>query len=140
MKLADNEWGGLEAAFVTTLREQHAEPVPEQIIRYAQMSYDGRPHPDNPALLLHAMQYEFETPERAQAFARHMRNAGAHTRPPSSVTVVVDPQRRKTEAVDADGQPVVKDGKPVMVLGPAVNPRLVAWRAGARRGRGNASA
>lgn len=135
--MSETEWGNLEAAFVTTLREQHIEPVPPQIVRYAQMSYDGAPDPadpENPDRKLHAMQHEFETPERAAAFARHMRNAGPHTTPPSSVTVVVDPARRKVQAIE-NGEPVMKDGKAVMVPGPPVNPRLVAWRAGARRGR-----
>ena len=130
-----NEWDNLNAAFVTTLREQKVEPVPEPIVKLAQRSFDGVTHPDDPNSKLHAMQMEFETEARAAAFAKHMRNAGPHTKPPSSITVVIDPQRGKVAKVE-DGKEVLNEsGKPVMVPGPAVNPRLVAWRAGARRGR-----
>jgi hypothetical protein len=134
-----NEWDGLNAQFVTTLREQKVEPVPEPIIKLAQRSLDGIPHPTDEGVVLHAMQLEFETEARAAAFARHMRNAGLHTSPASSITVVIDPERRKVPKTE-DGREVVNEtGRPVMVPGPAVNPRLVAWRAGARRGRNSGS-
>jgi hypothetical protein len=133
----ENEWDGLEAQFVTKLREDRVEPVPAPIVRLAQLSLDGTTHPDNPDVTLHAMQREFESVERAAAFAKHMKNAGPHTNPPSSVTVAVDPNRTKVQARNAEtGELLFKDnGKPDMVPGPSVNPRLVAWRAGARRGR-----
>lgn len=134
--MVEQEWGDLEAQFVTQLRETKTEPVPAPIIAQAQKSFDGMDDPRNPGQKLHAMQLEFASVERAQAFAKHMRNAGPHTNPPSSVTVVVDPDRKKVDQIGPDGQ-VVKDenGKVVKVPGPAVNPRLVAWRAGVRRGR-----
>jgi hypothetical protein len=136
----DNEWDGLEAQFVTKLREDRVEPVPAPIVRLAQLSLDGTKHPDDAELVLHAMQREFETPERALAFAKHMKNAGPHTNPPSSVTVAVDPNRPKVQARNSEtGELLFKDnGKPDMVPGDPVNPRLVAWRAGARRGRATA--
>lgn len=134
-----SDWDGLEAQFVTTLREQRVEPVPEPIVKLAQKSLDGITHPQNPEAKLHSMQLTFDTAAKAIAFERHMKNAGLHTTPQSSITVVRDPERGKVQQMQ-DGQPVVNDkGKPVMVPGPAVNPNKVAWRAGARRGRAAAS-
>jgi hypothetical protein len=134
--MLDEDWGSLEAHYVTTLREVKTEPVPEAIVSLAQKSYDGFTHPKDPALKLHAMELKFETPERAARFAAHMRNAGAHTMPPSSVTVVVDPARKKVGKLNEQGQPVMNDaGKAVRVPGPAVDPCKVAWLAGKKRGR-----
>ena len=136
MASKENEWAGLEAAFVTSLHEKRVEPVPDAIVKLAQLSLDGQPHPNDESLVLHAMQLEFDTPEKAKAFADHMRNAGMHTSPLSSVTVVIDPEREKVPQIGADGRQVTNDkGKVVMVPGEPVNPRKVAWRAGARRGR-----
>lgn len=137
----ENEWGDLEAQFVTRLRDEKVEPVPAPIVALAQASLNGHPtgekDSDGNEIRLHAMQREFETAERAAAFAKHMRNAGKHTTPPSSITVLVDPNREKVQARHAEtGQLLVKaDGKPDMIDGPVVNDRLVAWRAGAKRGR-----
>lgn len=135
-----DQWDDLNAQFVTTLREQRIEPVPPQIVRMAQKSYDGvAPDPNVPDDKLHAMQFTFDTEAKAAAFARHMSNAGLHTVPQSSITVVIDPERTKVPKVAEDGTEVKNDkGKVVMVPGPPVNPCKVAWRAGARRGR-NAS-
>lgn len=135
-----SDWDGLNAQFVMTLREQKTEPVPAEIVRLAQQSYDGVPHPQDPGSLLHAMQLDFSDrggTARAIAFEKHMRNAGPHTKPPSSITVVRDPQRKQVARLDENGKEILnaKTGKPVMEPGPAVNPNLVAWRAGARRGR-----
>lgn len=132
--MAEQEWGGLQATFVTKLREKKTDPVPEQIVKLAQRSLEGQPGPNG--TVLHAMQLEFDTPEKAQAFAKHMRNAGGLTNPPSSMSVVVDPERTKVQDTTAEGKPKYNDdNKPVMVLGPPVNPKLVAFRAGVRRGR-----
>lgn len=140
MATQTNEWGKLEAEFVTTLRDVKTEPVPEPIVRLAQRSLDGQPTgdvtKDGTPVLMHAMQLTFDTEAKATAFARHMRNAGLHTKPQSSVTVVVDPERSKVQDKNEDGTPKVNDkGKPVLVPGDPVNPRKVAFRAGARRGR-----
>jgi hypothetical protein len=130
-----DEWGGLDPAFTVTLKETKVEPVPDAIVKLAQRSLDGEPHPKDDSLIMHAMNITFESPERAEAFAAHMRNAGPHTTPMSSITVVVDPERQKVPQIGADGQPVTKDGKTVMVPGEPVNPSKVAWRAGTRRGK-----
>jgi|SRR5579859_838758 len=135
-----SDWDGLEAQFVTTLREQRVEPVPAPIVKLAQRSLDGIVHPSNPEAKLHSMQLEFDTEAKAIAFERHMKNAGLHTTPQSSITVVRDPERGKVQQTDSEGRPIVNDkGKPVMIPGTAVNPRKVAWRAGARRGRAASS-
>lgn len=134
--MAETEWGGLEAKFVTSLRETKVEPVPGPIVKLAQRALDGEPHPDDPERIMHAMELEFETADRAAAFAKHMRNAGLHTTPPSSVTVVVDPESQRVAKLDANGQVVTNEsGKTVWVPGAPVNPRKVAFRVGERRGR-----
>lgn len=135
--MAETTWAGLEATFVTKLRETKTEPVPDEIVKLAQRSLTGI---DQNGTKLHAMQLEFETAERATAFAKHMRNAGPHTDPASSISVVIDPERRKVQDTTADGKPRFNDeGKAVMVDGPAVNPKLVAFRAGPRRGKAPAN-
>jgi hypothetical protein len=137
--MVEQEWGGLEATFTTSLRETKVEPVPGPIVKLAQRSLEGAPHPEypnDPDKKIHAMQLEFESAEKAEAFAKHMRNAGPHTKPPSSITVVVDPQSVKVEKVNEAGNVVRNDaGKPIMVPGAPVNPKVVAFRAGVRRGR-----
>lgn len=134
--MTDEDWGAYEAGFVEKLRAEKTEPVPEPIIRLAQQSRNGQQHPDNPELVKHAMHVELDTEAKAQAFAKHMRNAGAHTTPPSSITVIVDPDRKKVQATtDEGGLRWTDDGKPLMVAGPPVNPRKVAFRAGPRRGK-----
>jgi hypothetical protein len=137
VNMSETEWGNLEAVFVNTLREVKTEPVPEPIIKLAQASLTGRDRGDG--TVIHAMQLEFNSIERANAFAKHMRNAGAHTTPVSSITVVQDPERGRVDKLDDNGRPVLNDnGKPVRVPGPPVNPLVVAWRAGAKKGRATA--
>lgn len=134
--MVENEWGGLEATFVTSLQETRVEPVPDPIVKLAQRALDGAPHPTDPDKTIHAMEITFETEAKAEAFARHMRNAGLHTTPKSSITVKIDPESQKVPKLDENGQTVYNDnGRAVMVPGPPVNPRKVAWRAGLRRGR-----
>lgn len=134
-----DEWDSLEGQFITSLREKAVQPVPEPIIKLAQRSLDGNPagtDEDGNVILRHAMEHKFESVERATRFANHMRNAGPHTTPESSVTVLQDPHRTKVQATGDNGQPKYNDaGKPVMVDGPAVDPTVVRWRAGAKKGR-----
>lgn len=134
--MAETEWGGLEAKFVTSLRETRVEPVPGPIVKLAQRALEGQPHPSDPEKTMHAMELEFETPEKAAAFAKHMRNAGLHTNPLSSVTVIIDPESERVAKLDDNGRPVTTEGgKTVWVPGAPVNPRKVAFRVGQRRGR-----
>jgi len=129
MTILDNyDWGNLEAKARVSLREPRTAPVPDAIVRQAQRSYEGVAHPQDPDRLMHVLTYEFPTEEHAAAFAAHMKNAGAHTTPATSVTVVIDPDRTKTRETRDDGTTET-------VLGPPVNPRVVAWRASERRGR-----
>lgn len=134
--MAETEWGGLEATFVTSLRETKVEPVPGPIVKLAQRALEGAPHPNDPDKKMHAMELVFETPEKAAAFAKHMKNAGLHTNPLSSVTVVIDPESQRVPKLDDSGNPVTNEsGKTVWVPGAPVNPRKVAFRVGERRGR-----
>lgn len=135
--MANIDWGDLEAEFVTTLHATKVEPVPEAIVKLAQKSLDGAPSPLDPSVTVHAMQREFPTVEMAAAFAKHMKNAGKHTTPVSSLTVVIDPAREKVAVLNEDGTEKTdpESGRVIKTWGPHVNERLVAWRAGAPRGK-----
>lgn len=111
------DWSKVQGHVTERLRTTRVVPVPEHIVKLAQKAYNGVPHPEDPERVIHSLEHEFPTPEIAAQFAKHMKNAGAHTEPLSSVTVVVDPDRKGDEPV---------------------NPRLVVWRAGKRRGKATA--
>lgn len=106
------DFGDVEGQHVEKLRAPRVQPVPDSIVQLAQRSLNGMIHPDDPKKIMHAMTHQFQPGEEAKrdAFVKHMRNAGMHTTPPSSVTVVTDPDRNG-------------------------NDLRVAWRTGARRGR-----
>lgn len=131
-----SDWDGLKAEFVTTLREQTVQPVPDAIVKLAQKSLDGNPHPSDPNQKLHVMRIKFESEARANAFAAHMRNAGLHTTPQSSILVTVDPDRPRVPKLQANGEPELSEaGRVVKVLGAPVDPTVVQWKSGQRRGR-----
>lgn len=109
------DFGAFEASVVERLVAQKIQPVPSAIVRHAQRSLDGVPHPKDPSKTMHVLSHEFPTPELAAEFAKHMRHAGNHTNPLSTVSVAIDPDNP-----DRGGTPV--------------NPCKVAWRAGARKG------
>jgi len=94
------DFSELQAVTVDRLRAKKVTPVPAPIIKLAQLSYDDEA----------VKELNLGSEERAAAFAAHMRNAGDHTKPVSSLTVVID-----------------EDDKAV-----------VRWRAGKRRGRASA--
>lgn len=102
------DWSGINGEFTDRLKGEKVPDVPEPIVKLAQMSYDGD------AEGRHVMRREFKTEEMAAAFHKHVKNAGHHTTPQSSVRANIDP--------DETG-----------------NKRLVAWRAGQRRGRKSAA-
>jgi hypothetical protein len=108
-----DEWGAITAHAVQRLRAPKTPPPPPQVfINLAQESYLGRVDPENPeGERLHVLRYDFGSIERAAKAAKHLRDAGLHTMPKTSVTVVVDP--------DKDGSGAV-----------------LSWRAGTRKGRG----
>lgn len=114
------DWSEIEGRAVRRLKGKKIHPVPAAIVRQAQRSYDGVPQFDDetgePIFLRdgshyieHSLRWQFESPERAAQFAVHMRNAGAHTTPVTTVQVKIDPE---------------KDG----------NTGLVEWKAGVRKG------
>jgi hypothetical protein len=111
--LNEYDWDALEASTSATLREPKVVPVPDGIVRQAQQAVTGVTMADGE--VRHTLEYEFPTAEVAAEFAKHMKNAGKLTTPVSTITVLVDPVgvARKAE----------------------VNPRLVRWQAGARRGK-----
>lgn len=109
------DWSGVTASAVNRLRVRKPTPVPDKIKELAQASYDGIPSKEDPESKLHVLRHRFGSDEEAAAFARLMRKAGDHTTPPTSVSVVIDPDEQK-------------------------DLRVVAWKAGQRRGRGSAKA
>lgn len=131
-----SDWGGLKAEFVTTLKEPVIQPVPDEIVKLAQRSLNGVPHPTDPTQKMHVMRIKFESEARANAFAAHMRNAGLHTTPKSSVLVTIDPDRPRVAKLDDNGEPVLSEkGRAVKVPGAPVDPTVVQWKSGERRGR-----
>lgn len=105
-KAPEYDWEKVGGRFVERLRDPKVIPVPAAIVRQAQRSYDGEADPNHEGKLLHNMSHEFPNKEMAAAFAKHLKNAGAHTQPPSSVSVVIDEH----------------------------DERIVRWKAGKRRG------
>lgn len=105
-------WEHVTGSAVERLRAPKITPVPAPIVKLAQQSWDGVKKDGE---VRHVLRHQFKEGEeaRAEAFAKLMKKAGPHTVPPTSVSVVVDP--------DENG-----------------NTLLVAWKAGARRGRGAA--
>lgn len=107
------DWEGVTGAAVERLKAPKTPAIPAPIVAQAQRSWDGVDDPKNPGNKLHVLEHQFKKGEeaKAEAFAKLMKKAGALTVPPTSVSVVVDP-----------------DGKG--------NTLLISWRAGKRRGRG----
>jgi hypothetical protein len=103
------DFSGVQASAVQRLKPKKVVPVPPSIVKLAQQSYDGVAGDDDTQL--HVLEHKFDSEERAAKFAAHMRHAGDHTQPITSVTALIDP--------DGSG-----------------DKRIVRWRAGARRGRG----
>lgn len=94
------DWNAVTGRNVERLKAPKIVPVPAPIVAQAQASWDEQT----------VKGHTFKTPEQAKAFADLMKNAGHHTKPPTSVRAVIDP--------DNTG-----------------NTRLVHWQAGKRRGR-----
>ena len=119
--MTDYDWSAVTGRAVERLRQPKITPVPARIKELAQLSWDGVENPENPGgPKLHAREHEFESVERASAFAKLMRLAGDHTTPVTSITVIQDP-----ESTERD-----EEGKLI-----PVNPRVVSWKAGVKRGR-----
>lgn len=102
------DWSSITGNAVVRMRQPKTPPKPhDNLIALAQRSYDGVAHPDLPeGELTHKLDWTFDTATRAAEFAKELRKAGAHTTPPSSLTVTVDKE----------------------------DPRRVEWRAGERKG------
>jgi hypothetical protein len=109
------KWDGVTGTAVERLRAPAPPPrPPDHLVKLAQQSWDGV-QVDGEDEKRHVLRYQFGEGQEAKrdAFIKLIKAAGAHTTPPTTVTVVPDPDRET----------------------PA-NELLVAWRAGARRGRG----
>lgn len=111
-------WGTITATAVKRMRAPKTPPKPhDNIVSLAQASWDGVIDPQNPdGEKLHVLEFNFGTDtQRAAKFAADLKKAGDHTSPPTTVRVLIDPER--------------KDGEP------PVEPGLVRWSAGAKRTR-----
>jgi hypothetical protein len=118
------DWGTITAHAVEKLRQPKTPPAPpSQFIALAQRSYEGVTDPRNSdGPRLHVLTFDFGTPERAQKAMKHLRDAGAHTTPPTSVRIVADPEREWTTHPETGEK----------VWGPEVSPTTLAWKAGSR--------
>lgn len=105
--MAEYDWSELNGTVVERLRKPKIAPVPDPIIRQAQRSVDGDPANLKDTRSLH---HVFKSEGERNEFVKQMRKAGAHTRPLSTMTVIVDPDR---------------EGIPLKV----------GWKAGKRRGK-----
>jgi|SRR5215831_7985254 len=102
------DWGAATPVFADRLIAPKAAARPSDgAIKMAQRSYDGEKHGDD---ILHVLRHRFPTPEMAEAAADELKRAGGFTSPESTVRVAIDPDR-------------------------SGDLRMVAWSAGAKRGR-----
>jgi hypothetical protein len=104
------DWSGVNGQAVERLRAPKIPDVPKEIVAMAQRAYDGVKDPKS-GEMFHVLSHRFGSDEQAAAFAKHVKNAGHHTTPLSTVTAVIDPMNTGDN-------------------------RLVHWQGGKRRGRG----
>jgi hypothetical protein len=110
------DWSKITGKNVERLRASKVTPVPAHIVKLAQASFDQGTN----------MEFDFSNlikdAEQAVAtaaeFAKHMRNAGNHTTPATSVSVVVGPE----DLNEAGDRVKLAD-------------HVVRWKAGKRRGK-----
>jgi hypothetical protein len=109
--LNDFDWSDVQAQAVQRLREPKRPPRPPEVfVNLVQESYVGRVDQQNPdGERLHVLSHDFGTPERAAKAAGFLKDAGYHTSPAVSVTVVIDPYKEEQLS-------------------------LLRWKAGARKG------
>lgn len=105
------DWSGVTGKAVERLRAPKIPDVPKEIVAQAQRAYDGVVD-DKTGETYHVLAHRFGTEAQAEEFAKHVRNAGHHTTPLSTITAVVDPMNSGDK-------------------------RLVHWQGGKRRGRNN---
>lgn len=107
----DFNWEGVTGKAVERLRAPAPPPrPPDHLVNLAQQSWDGV---EVDGEKRHVLRYRFTAGQETKrdAFIKLIKKAGAHTTPPTTVTVATDPDRTGDEL-------------------------LVAWKAGQRRGRG----
>ena len=117
--MAENQtmdWSKITGKTVERLRASKITPVPEHIVKLAQRSFDSGENIEWDAASL--VKDAEQAIKVAAEFAKHMRNAGNHTTPQSSVSVVIGP-----EDLDDEGNRV------------KLADTVVRWKAGKRRGK-----
>lgn len=106
------DWDNVNGKASDYLRAPKVVPVPAGIVAAAQKSFDGE---EVNGEVLHHRRHRFQSDKMAEAFAAHMKNAGLHTTPHTSISVAIDPDNTGDK-------------------------RVVSWYATKRRGRGAAKA
>jgi hypothetical protein len=104
--VTEDQWDDIAGTSVERLRTPKPVAVPAPIVKQAQASYDEKAFKEFAFVNADGT----PNPERAASFAKHLKNAGLHTTPLTSVAVAIDP--------DNNG-----------------STHVVSWRAGERRGR-----
>lgn len=113
---ATMDWSKITGKTVERLRASKVTPVPAHIVSLAQASYaQGANKEVDFALLIKDADKALAT---AAEFGKHMRNAGNHTTPPTSVSVVIGP-----EDTDENGARI------------KLPDTVVRYKAGKRRGK-----
>lgn len=134
--MSDFDFSKMTAEVTTRLREPRIPAVDAAIVRQAQRAVDGAEFSDGKPQKTYALTYTFPSPEIAVLFAKGMRNAGHHTNPKCSLSVVINPDNAIKR--DKDGQPELDSaGKE---QGTHKGLCTVSWQAGARRGAKPATA
>lgn len=89
LETTDDPFAAIDGAPVVTAKPP--APVPPSIVRMAQEVLNGITLDDG--TVTHTKRYVFRPDQEAlrDAFVKNMRNAGAWTEPPSTVTVTVEP-------------------------------------------------
>lgn len=121
--MAEYNWDDINGTAVERLRAPKTAPVPAAIVAQAQRSVDG-----DPASLVKtgAFHFSFGDHGKGEAFARFMKRAGAHTKPPSSMSVVVGV---------LEGEGALAYVRKLRTDEPDPEELAVGWKAGKRRGK-----
>lgn len=128
-------WSSMTVHAVDRLRAPKVAPVPDAIVKLAQTSYEGVMDPSNPeGERYHVLRHTFDTEERAAAFFKLIKKAGAHTTPMTSVTAVVDPDNlHEAHGRNVYRQETGSDATDAELI--ELGGRTVAWKSGVRRGK-----
>jgi len=96
--MTEFNWDELNGKATERMRKPKTSPVPDSIVRLAQRSVDSDPTLAN----CKELSFDFGTDkDRAEAFVKLMRKAGAHTKPEATIKVTIDPDGEGKDTVIA---------------------------------------